>query len=155
MNPHFRDVLSKPADRRHQGRAERQEEKVRNDRIPFPRAIARRAHVVCHLACRYAQYLGSLDRAGRVGKSLQAPCVAINFSGKLTRECATACTDSSMQLCIPSLRIIVAMWALTVRSTMPSGKPISLLESPVTNIFKTCFSRSVMASLPLARIRFG
>ncbi len=35
----------------------------------------------------------------------------------------TACTDSSMRLCTPTLRIIFAMCAFTVRSTIPSGSP--------------------------------
>src|ERR1019366_4082799 len=66
---------------------------------------------------------------------LRIPAVHGNqFAGKLTSEWETACTDSSMRLCTPTLRIIFAMCAFTVRSTIPRGSPISLLERPATNL---------------------
>src|SRR5215472_16256750 len=72
-----------------------------------------------------------------------------------TNECVMAWTDSAMRFCTPTLRINFATCALTVRSSMPSAAPISLLERPATSISSTSFSRSVKVTRPAGKILPG
>jgi len=72
-----------------------------------------------------------------------------------TSECVMACTESAIRLCTPTLRISLATWALTVRSLMPSGAPISLFDWPATSISKTSFSRSVKVTGPAGKMGPG
>src|SRR5437773_9406504 len=72
-----------------------------------------------------------------------------------TSECVMACTVSATRFSTPTLRISLATCALTVRSLMPSGAPISLFDRPSTSIFKTCFSWSVKATWSAGKIRRG
>jgi len=72
-----------------------------------------------------------------------------------TNECVMACTVSATRFSTPTLRISLATCALTVRSLMPNGTPISLLDRPSTSIFKTCVSRSVKATWSVGKIRRG
>ena len=58
----------------------------------------------------------------------------------VTRLWVMACTESAMRFCTPTLRISLATWAFTVRSSMPSTEPISLFERPVTSSSSTPFS---------------
>ena len=44
----------------------------------------------------------------------------------VTSECVMAWTDSAIRFWTPTLRISLATWALTVRSSMPNADPISL-----------------------------
>ena len=43
------------------------------------------------------------------------------------------------------------MWAFTVRSLIPRGDPISLLERPATSNSRTSFSRSVKEARPAGK----
>src|SRR5205807_10160579 len=72
-----------------------------------------------------------------------------------TREFVMACTESAIRFCTPTLRISLATWALTVRSLMPSGAPISLFDWPATSISKTSFSRSVKVTRPAGKMGPG
>src|SRR5438045_3067621 len=45
----------------------------------------------------------------------------------VTREWVTAWIESAMRFGTPTLRINLATWALTVRSSMPRAEPLSLL----------------------------
>src|SRR5437660_8801688 len=78
-----------------------------------------------------------------------------NLQCRETSECVMACTVSATRFSTPTLRINLATCALTVRSPMPSGVPISLLDRPSTSIFKTCVSRSVKATWSVGKIRRG
>ena len=49
----------------------------------------------------------------------------------------------------------LATCALTVRSSMPSEAPISLLERPATSSSSTSFSRSVKVTRPAGKMRPG
>jgi|ERR1700726_4433608 hypothetical protein len=64
----------------------------------------------------------------------------------------TAWIESAMRFGTPTWRINLATCDLTVRSSMPSAQPISLLDLPTTSISSTCFSRAVKAS-PVGRMR--
>src|SRR3954465_10722458 len=80
--------------------------------------------------------------------------LAIYFE-EVTSECVMACTDSAIRFCTPTLRISLATCAFTVRSSMPSADPISLLERPATSISRTSFSRSVKVTRPAGKILPG
>src|SRR6266550_1335332 len=73
----------------------------------------------------------------------------------VTREWVMACTDSAIRFCTPTLRISLATWAFTVRSSIPRAEPISLFERPATSISSTSFSRSVKATRPAGKMRPG
>src|SRR5579872_5932850 len=64
-------------------------------------------------------------------------------------------SESAMRFCTPTLRINLATWAFTVRSSMPRAAPISLLERPATSISSTSFSRSVKVTRPAGKMRPG
>src|SRR5215471_19014022 len=49
-----------------------------------------------------------------------------DYLEEVTREWVMACTDRAIRFCTPTLRMSLATWALTVRSSMPSTEPISL-----------------------------
>ena len=66
-----------------------------------------------------------------------------------------ACTDKAIRFCTPTLRINFATCAFTVRSSIPSEAPISLLDRPATSISSTSFSRSVNVTRPAGKIRPG
>src|SRR5258707_6013167 len=70
------------------------------------------------------------------------------FLFTLTSECVRARNERARRFCTPSFRIILATWAFTVRSPMPRGDPISLLERPTTSNSRTSFSRSVKLTRP-------
>jgi hypothetical protein len=72
------------------------------------------------------------------------PEVCLQFVfGEETRQCVTACTESERRFFTQFFCISLAMWAFTVRSSMPNNAPISLFDRPPTSISKTSFSRSV------------
>src|SRR3989442_1535117 len=76
-----------------------------------------------------------------------------NLQCRKTSECVMAWTVSATRFSTPTLRISLATCALTVRSSMPNGVPISLLDRPSTSMFKTCVSRSVKATWPVGKLR--
>src|ERR1700686_5904126 len=78
-----------------------------------------------------------------------------HYLEEVTSECVIACTESAMRFCTPTLRMSLATWAFTVRSSIPSTEPISLLERPTTRSSSTSFSRSVNVTLPAGKIRPG
>src|SRR6266478_9240977 len=81
--------------------------------------------------------------------------IQFGFDEEETSECVTACTESARRLCTPFLRISLAMWAFTVRSSMPSAAPISLFDRPPTSNSKTSFSRAVKTVRPAGKKRPG
>src|ERR1700758_2560885 len=78
-----------------------------------------------------------------------------NYYFAVTSECVIACTDNAIRFCTPTFRMSLATWAFTVRSSMPSAAPISLLERPATSISRTSFSRSVNVTRPAGKMRPG
>src|SRR5258708_9675725 len=73
-----------------------------------------------------------------------------DYLDDVTRECVMAWTESAIRFCTPTLRMSLATSAFTVRSSMPSTEPISLLDRPTTRSSSTSFSRSVKVTLPAA-----
>src|SRR4029077_789238 len=80
---------------------------------------------------------------------------AASYFDEVTSEWVIACTESAMRFCTPTLRMSLATWAFTVRSSMPSTEPISLLERPTTRSSSTSFSRSVNVTRPAGKMRPG
>src|SRR5258708_3711468 len=78
-----------------------------------------------------------------------------DYLDDVTRECVMAWTESAIRFCTPTLRMSLATWAFTVRSSMPSTEPISLLDRPTTRSSSTSFSRSVKVTLPAGKMRSG
>jgi hypothetical protein len=63
----------------------------------------------------------------------------LHFYFAITSECVRAWTESAMRFCTPTFRSSLATWAFTVRSPIPRGDPISLLERPATSNSRTSF----------------
>src|SRR5215831_10512672 len=78
-----------------------------------------------------------------------------DYLEEVTREWVMACTDRAIRFCTPTLRMNLATWAFTVRSSIPRAAPISLLERPATSISRTSFSRSVNVTRPAGKMRPG
>src|SRR5260370_1684008 len=108
--------------------------------LPSPRFVVGARIVLQHrLAAKITTGHGRLDSHGRYLL--------------VTREFVIACTESAMRFCTPTLRISLATCALTVRSAMPRGAPISLFDRPATSLSRPSSSPPLKITRPPPTIR--
>ena len=94
------------------------------------RTVLRLAEVLDIIATKFLQVTSGMEVRTRQQR-IAVRTLCLYFV--LTSECVRAWTESAMRFCTPTFRISFATWAFTVRSLMPRGNPISLLERPKTN----------------------